>query len=56
MFIFERETHTHTEHEQGTGQRERDTQNLKQASASELQDVSTDPDAGLKLTNREIMT
>ena len=33
----------------GEGQRERETQNLKQAPGSE-------PDAGLELTNREIVT
>ena len=36
------------------GERERETQNLKQAPGSEL--VSTEPDAGLELTNREIVT
>ena len=35
------------------GQRERETQNSKQAPGSEL---SAEPDTGLKLTNREIMT
>ena len=49
MFIYflrERET----ECEQGRGrERERETQHLKQA-------PGTEPDAGLKLTNREIMT
>ena len=39
----------------GEGQRERETQNLKQAAGSE-QAVSTEPDAGLELTNCEIMT
>ena len=38
----------------GVGQRERGTQNLKQAPGSELS--ATEPDAGLKLMNREIMT
>ena len=36
----------------GEGQRERDAQNLKQAPGS----VSTEPDAALELTDREIMT
>ena len=39
----------------GEGQRERETQNPKQAS-SRLQAVSTEPDMGPELTNREIMT
>ena len=34
-------------------QRQRETQNLKQAPGSEL---SAEPDAGLELMNREIMT
>ena len=37
----------------GGAERERETQNLKQAPGSEL---SAEPDAGLKPTNREIMT
>ena len=37
----------------GKGQRERERQNPKQAPGSEL---SAQPDAGLELTNREIMT
>ena len=42
----------------GEGQRERETQNPKQAPGSELQalSVTTEPDAGLELTDREIMT
>ena len=36
------------------GQRERETQNLKQAPGSTL--VNTQPDMGLELMNREIMT
>ena len=35
-------------------ERERDAQNLKQAPGSRA--VSTEPDAGLELMNREIMT
>ena len=41
--------------EQGRGRREKETQNPKQAPGSE-QEVSTEPDAGLKPTNCEIMT
>ena len=37
----------------GEGQRERETES---ETGSRLQAVSTEPDAGLKLTNREIMT
>ena len=38
------------------GQREGETQNLKEAPASELSAQSPEPDAGLKLTNCKIMT
>ena len=41
-----------TKNEEGRG-RERETQNPKQAPSSE---VSAEPDVGLELTNREIMT
>ena len=52
MFIFERER----EREQvGKGQRERDGDTESKA-GSRLQAVSTEPDAGLELVNREIMT
>ena len=37
-------------------QRERETQNPKQAPGSRLRAVSTEPDAGLELTNLEIVT
>ena len=37
----------------GEGQRERDTES---ETGSRLQAVSTEPDVGLKLTDREIMT
>lgn len=40
----------------GEGQKERETQNPKQAPGSRLWAVGTVPDAGLKLTDREIMT
>ena len=38
----------------GEGQRERETQNLKQAPGSEPS--APEPDAGLELTDREIVT
>ena len=47
MFIFERDRAC-----AGEGQRERETQNPKQAPG--LRAVSTEPDAGLELMNREI--
>ena len=50
LFIFERERET--EHERGRG-REGDTDSR---AGSRLRAVSTEPDAGLKLTNCEIMT
>ena len=50
MFIFGRET----EHEQGKG-RERGGDTESEA-GSRLRAVSTEPDAGLELTNREIRT
>ena len=50
-FIFERDR---DRARVGERQRERETQNLKQTPGSEL--VCTEPDAGLKLTNHEIMT
>lgn len=50
MTVGERET----EHEQGRG-REREGDTESQA-GSRLRAVSTAPDAGLKLTDREIMT
>ena len=44
-------------HEQGRGrERERETQSPKQAPGSRLRAVGTEPDAGLELTNHEIMT
>ena len=48
MFIFERETDV-----SGEGQREKETQS---EAGSRLWAVSTEPDAGLELMNREIMT
>ena len=50
MLVFKSET----EHERGTG-RERTRQNLKQSPGSERA-FSTEPDSGLKPTNREIVT
>ena len=38
------------------GQRERDTQNLKQVPSSEPSEPRSEPDVGLKPTNREIVT
>ena len=54
MFIFDRET----EHERGRG-RERGRHRIGsrlQEAGSRLRAVSTEPDAGLELTDREIMT
>ena len=50
VYLFLREK----EHEQGEGQRERETQNPKQAPGSELS--APEPDTGLELMNREMMT
>ena len=52
MFIFGRERET--EHEWGKG-REREGDPESEA-GSRLRAVSAEPDAGLELTNREIMT
>ena len=49
MFIFE----TETEHEQGRG-RERGRHRME--AGSRLRAISPEPDAGLELTDREIMT
>ena len=54
MFERERERERESERAQvGEGQREKETQNPKQAPGSEL---SAEPNPGLELTNREIMT
>ena len=56
---FERERERERERPSVSGggaERERETQNPQQAPGSELQAVSTEPDAGLELTNCEIMT
>ena len=37
-------------------ERERETENPKQAPGSRLPTVSTEPDVGFELTNREIVT
>ena len=50
----ERERERETEHERGEGQRDRETQ-IPEA-GSRLLAASTQPDAGLELTNCEIMT
>ena len=47
MFIFESETRV------GAGQRERETES---EAGFRLRAASTEPDAGLELTNREIIT
>ena len=49
MFIFERASG-------GGAEREREAQNPKQAPDSRLRAVSTEPDAGLEPTDREIVT
>ena len=49
MFIFERER----EVSKGGAEREGDTESK---AGSRLQAISTEPDAGLELMNREIMT
>ena len=49
MFIFERERERARKRGVGGGGEETETQNLKQA-------PGTEPDAGLKPTNLEIMT
>ena len=40
----------------GEGQRERKTQNQKQAPGSEPSAISPEPDAGLELTDRKMVT
>ena len=52
MFVFESERERKTEREQERG-REGDTES---EAGSRLWAVSTEPDAGLELTNHEIMT
>ena len=51
MFIFERDR----DRMRG-GQKERETQKQKQAPGFSLRAISTEPDAGLEPTSREIMT
>ena len=50
MFLRERQSTSREE------QREKEAQNPKQAPGSRLPAFSTEPDAGLELTNHEIMT
>ena len=50
MFIFEREKESTS---QGGAERKGDTES---EAGSRFSAVSTEPDAGLELTNREIMT
>ena len=53
MFIFERGVRVWA----GEGQRDRQTDRQTESEAgSRIQAVSTEPDMGLELTNREIMT
>ena len=51
MFIFDRERET--EHERGGSEREGDTES---ETGSRFRAVSTEPNAGLELTDSEIMT
>ena len=53
LFLRERETDRQTD---SMSWSERETRNPKQAPGSRLRAVSTEPDVGLQLTNREIMT
>ena len=52
MFIFERERER--QHEQGRGKEREGDEESK--AGSRLRAVSTEPDVGLELTNREIVT
>ena len=46
-----------TERERGRGkERDGETRNLESEAGPRLRSVSTEPDAGLELTNHEIMT
>ena len=54
-FFFLRERESERASRGGAPSLKRETQNLKQTPGSELA-VSTEPDAGLELTNHEIMT
>ena len=57
LFLRERERQTDRDRASvGVEQREKGTQNPKQAPGSRLPAVSTGPDVGLELRNREIMT
>ena len=53
LFTFERQSVSGEGKRERERERERETQNLKQAPGSEL---SAESNAGLKLTNSEIMT
>ena len=53
LFLRERER---DRAQAGEGQREREREGDTSEAGSRLQAVSTEPDAGLQLTNREIMT
>ena len=52
MFIFERETETET----ASGGRAEGEGDTESETGSRLRAVSTEPDAGLELTNHQIMT
>ena len=53
IYFWETETETETEYEWGGAEREGDTES---EAGSKLWAVSTEPDAGLELVNREILT
>ena len=59
LFLRERDTHREREREStswGETEKERETQNVKQPSGSELSAISAEPNSGLELMNREIIT
>ena len=53
MFIFERERERERENDRGDLERKGDAES---EAGPRLRAVSTEPDTGLELTNREIMT
>ena len=44
------------DHKQGGAERERETERQRERLPSRLHAISTEPNAGLELTNREIVT
>ena len=56
LFIFERETETETECKLGRGREREREGDTESEGGSRLRAISTEPDVGLKLTSREIMT